>query len=163
MPCSTIPLVILIDPYVSLILPRTFTTDSRSLAPCLAWLNFIRLHWSSVPLAILIDTRLLTTLPTALKIDFSSGAVLSDLDEATELHQDTSLLCPTGHSDILILNNLAISLHDRFGQLNIPSDLDEAIEIGLHQIALALLLADHSVVDLCQVILALPWQKNPSG
>ncbi|KAG1880840.1 hypothetical protein F4604DRAFT_1953875 [Suillus subluteus] len=46
------------------------------------------------------------------------------------------------------LNNLALSLHDRFGQLNIPSGLDEAIKIGLHQVAL--LLAGHSVVDLCQ-------------
>ncbi|KAG1829960.1 CHAT domain-containing protein [Suillus variegatus] len=62
---------------------------------------------------------------------------MSDLDEAIELHRDALLLHSPGHSDrSSSLNNLAISLHDRFEQCGIMSDLDEAIE--LHRAALLL-------------------------
>ncbi|KAG2127527.1 TPR-like protein [Suillus clintonianus] len=51
--------------------------------------------------------------------------------------------CPPGHSDrSASLNNLAISLHDRFEQRGTLSDLDEAIE--LHRAALLLRPPGHS-------------------
>ncbi|KAG1817691.1 uncharacterized protein BJ212DRAFT_1350096 [Suillus subaureus] len=51
--------------------------------------------------------------------------------------------CPPGHSlQSRSLNNLAISLGDRFTQRGVPSDLDECIE--LHRDALLLCPPDHS-------------------
>ncbi|KAG1829955.1 hypothetical protein EV424DRAFT_1641855 [Suillus variegatus] len=68
---------------------------------------------------------------------------MSDLDESIELHCDALLLCPPGHSDrSLFLNNLALSLADRFQQGGMMSDLDESIE--LHRDALLLRPPGHS-------------------
>ncbi|KAG2341044.1 hypothetical protein BDR05DRAFT_888831 [Suillus weaverae] len=51
--------------------------------------------------------------------------------------------CPPGHSDrSSSLNNLAVSLGDRFEQRGVPSDLDESIE--LHRAALFLRPPGHS-------------------
>ncbi|KAG2120264.1 TPR-like protein [Suillus clintonianus] len=51
--------------------------------------------------------------------------------------------CPLGHSDrSACLYNLAISLHDRFEQRGVPSDLDEAVE--LFRTALVLCPTGHS-------------------
>ncbi|KAG2086385.1 uncharacterized protein F5147DRAFT_781650 [Suillus discolor] len=63
--------------------------------------------------------------------------LLSDLEEAIELYQVALLLYPPGHSDQpLPLNNLAISLRDRFRQHGIMSDLDKSMK--LHRDALLL-------------------------
>ncbi|KAG1840974.1 hypothetical protein C8R48DRAFT_620558, partial [Suillus tomentosus] len=68
---------------------------------------------------------------------------MSDLDEAIELHRAALLLHPPSHSlRSNSLNNLAISLRDRFKQRGMMSDLDEAIE--LHRAALLLLPSGHS-------------------
>ncbi|KAG1829970.1 CHAT domain-containing protein [Suillus variegatus] len=68
---------------------------------------------------------------------------MSDLDEAIELHRAALLLRPPGHSNrSSSLNNLAISLHNRFRQRGITSELDEAIE--LHRDALLLRSPGHS-------------------
>ncbi|KAG1829956.1 TPR-like protein [Suillus variegatus] len=67
---------------------------------------------------------------------------MSDLDESIELDRDALLLRPPGHSDrSSSLNNLALSLRDRFRQRGIMSDLDESIE--LHRDALLLCPPDH--------------------
>ncbi|OJA16336.1 hypothetical protein AZE42_06581 [Rhizopogon vesiculosus] len=51
--------------------------------------------------------------------------------------------CPPGYSDrSSSLDNLAISLEDRFEQWGVPSDLDEAIDF--HRAALALCPPGHS-------------------
>jgi tetratricopeptide (TPR) repeat protein len=69
--------------------------------------------------------------------------MLSDLEEAIELHRAALALTPAGHFQRLAsLNNLAISLQDRFQQWANLSDLDEAIK--LHQAALAIYPDDHS-------------------
>ncbi|KAG1811983.1 CHAT domain-containing protein [Suillus variegatus] len=69
--------------------------------------------------------------------------MMSDLDEAIELHRAALLLYPSGHSDrSKSLNNLAASLRDRFQQRGMMSDLDEAIE--LHRAALLLRPSGHS-------------------
>ncbi|KAG1847947.1 CHAT domain-containing protein [Suillus tomentosus] len=68
---------------------------------------------------------------------------MSDLDEAIELNRAALLLYPSGRSDrSMPLNNLAISLQDRFKQRGMMSDLDEAIE--LHRAALLLRPSGHS-------------------
>ncbi|KAG2099614.1 uncharacterized protein F5147DRAFT_655798 [Suillus discolor] len=55
---------------------------------------------------------------------------MSDLDESIELQWDTLLLHPLSHSgQSLSLNNLAVSLINRFQQHGIMADLDEAIEL----------------------------------
>ncbi|KAG1876044.1 hypothetical protein C8R48DRAFT_690558 [Suillus tomentosus] len=52
---------------------------------------------------------------------------MSDLDEFMELHRDAVLLRPPGHPDrSSSLNDLAISLRDRFHQQSVQSDLHEA-------------------------------------
>ncbi|KAG1840956.1 CHAT domain-containing protein [Suillus tomentosus] len=62
---------------------------------------------------------------------------MSDLDEAIKLRRDVLLLCPPGYPDrSSFLNNLAISLIDRFRQCGIMSDLDEAIELHLDALLL---------------------------
>ncbi|KAG1908881.1 CHAT domain-containing protein [Suillus fuscotomentosus] len=69
--------------------------------------------------------------------------MMSDLDEAIELHRAALLLHPPSHSlRSNSLNNLAISLRDRFKQRGMMSDLDEAIE--LHRDALHLRPHSHS-------------------
>ncbi|KAG1875785.1 TPR-like protein [Suillus subluteus] len=100
----------------------------------------------------------LYNLATNLQIRFQQSGIMSDLDEAIELHRAALLLYPPGHSDRssvseqsctqpssqiqASLNNLAISLRDRFKQRGIMSDLDEAIE--LHRAALLLCPPGHS-------------------
>ncbi|KAG1878122.1 TPR-like protein [Suillus subalutaceus] len=60
----------------------------------------------------------------------ATRSIMSDLDEAIELNRAALLLCPPSHSDRpASLNNLAVSLRDRFLQRGIMSDLDEAIEL----------------------------------
>ncbi|KAG1851690.1 TPR-like protein [Suillus subluteus] len=60
---------------------------------------------------------------------------MSDLDEAIVHHRAALELLPPCHSNrSIFLNNLALSLRDRFLQRGIMSDLDEAIE--LHRAAL---------------------------
>ncbi|KAG2095437.1 uncharacterized protein F5147DRAFT_778659 [Suillus discolor] len=69
--------------------------------------------------------------------------MMSDLDEAIELHQAVLLLLPLGHSyRSSCLNNLGLSLRDRFLQRGMMSDLDEAIK--LHCAALLLHPPGHS-------------------
>ena len=69
--------------------------------------------------------------------------VLSDLDEAIDLYRAALALHPPGHSDrSMSLNNLAVSLSDRFKQQGVLSDLDEAID--LYRAALALHPPGHS-------------------
>ncbi|KAG2099598.1 uncharacterized protein F5147DRAFT_814041 [Suillus discolor] len=63
--------------------------------------------------------------------------IMSDLDEAIELHLDALLLRPPDHPDrSMSLSNLGASLRNRFQQCGIMSDLDESIE--LHRDALLL-------------------------
>ncbi|KAG1896758.1 CHAT domain-containing protein [Suillus fuscotomentosus] len=74
---------------------------------------------------------------------FQQRGIMSDLDEAIELHRAVLLLRPLDHSErSSSLNNLANSLQDRFLQRGIVSDLDEAIE--LHRAALSLRPPGHS-------------------
>ncbi|KAG2099629.1 uncharacterized protein F5147DRAFT_814091 [Suillus discolor] len=68
---------------------------------------------------------------------------MSDLDESIELDRDALLLRPPGHLyRYKSLNNLALSLQDRFKQGGIMSDLDQSIE--LHRDALLLCPPGHS-------------------
>ncbi|KAG2139214.1 TPR-like protein [Suillus clintonianus] len=86
----------------------------------------------------------LNDLAASLADRFKQRGILSDLDEAIELHQAALLLRPPGHSlRSSSLNNLANSLHDRFKQRGAPSDLDEAIE--LYRAALLLRPSGHSL------------------
>ncbi|KAG2153316.1 TPR-like protein [Suillus clintonianus] len=72
----------------------------------------------------------LHNLANSLEDRFAHQGVLSDLNEAIELHRAALLLLPLGHHDRpTSLNNLAVSLHDRFEQQGILFDLDEAIEL----------------------------------
>ncbi|KAG0698782.1 CHAT domain-containing protein [Suillus ampliporus] len=74
---------------------------------------------------------------------FQQQGVLSDLDEAIELHRAALALRPPGHPRrSLSLNNLANSLRAKFEQQGVLSDLDEAIEI--HRAALQLCPPGHS-------------------
>ncbi|KAG0692299.1 hypothetical protein DFH29DRAFT_1073809, partial [Suillus ampliporus] len=106
-------------------------------------LSSIGLHYSSVPLVILIDQGLSIILPSAFKPDLSSAAfrlILMRPLSSIRLH---CLLCPPGDSDRSVsLNNLANGLTDRFKQRGVPSDLDEAIEH--HRAALLLRPPGHS-------------------
>ncbi|KAG0702932.1 CHAT domain-containing protein, partial [Suillus ampliporus] len=82
-------------------------------------------------------------LANSLTARFEQRGVLSDLDEAIELHRAALLLRPPGHSGrSASLNNLANSLTARFEQRGVLSDLDEAIE--LHRAALLLCPPGHS-------------------
>ncbi|KAG1908927.1 CHAT domain-containing protein [Suillus fuscotomentosus] len=68
---------------------------------------------------------------------------MSDLDEAIKRHRTALLRRPPGHSDqSSSLNNLALSLRDRFLQRGMMSDLEKAIE--LHRTALLLRPPGHS-------------------
>ncbi|KAG0703385.1 TPR-like protein [Suillus ampliporus] len=79
----------------------------------------------------------LCILANALHSRFKRWGVLSDLDEAIELHRAALLLCPPDHSNRLMsLINLSVSLANRFEQRSVLSDLDEAIE--LNRVALIL-------------------------
>ncbi|KAG0692525.1 hypothetical protein DFH29DRAFT_1073690 [Suillus ampliporus] len=110
----------------------------------------IRLYCCSVPLAILIDQRLSSTLPSALEPDSHSGACcLFSMGQLNtiRLHLGFALLAiliipclsttlPTAFKPYRAypdlsrsLNNLATNLQTRFEQLGVPSDLDEAIEL----------------------------------
>ena len=74
---------------------------------------------------------------------FEQQGVLSDLEEALELHRAVLALRPPGHPDqSTSLNNLASCLYARFEQRSILSDLNEAIEF--YQAALALCPPGHS-------------------
>ncbi|KAG1830277.1 TPR-like protein [Suillus subalutaceus] len=86
----------------------------------------------------------LNNLAISLQSRFKQRGIMSDLDEAIELHRAALLLRPPGHSDrSMSLNNLASSLRSRFEQRGIMSDLDEAIE--LHRAALLLYPPGHSL------------------
>ncbi|KAG2128394.1 CHAT domain-containing protein [Suillus cothurnatus] len=152
-----------------LLRPPALETDSCSGASHLTLMSAstsIEMHYSFVPPVILIDQTLSTISPPALGIDSGSRVsrltlmspsssiemhysfvpprgVPSDLDESIELLRDALLLRPPGHSDRShSLNNLAVSLRDRFTQRGVPSDLDESIE--LHRDALLLRPPGHS-------------------
>ncbi|KAG2037170.1 hypothetical protein BDR03DRAFT_819009, partial [Suillus americanus] len=57
----------------------------------------------------------LYNLATSLQNRFQQGGIISDLDEAIELHRAALLLRPPGHSDrSTSLNNLALCLQNRF-------------------------------------------------
>ncbi|KAJ8583497.1 hypothetical protein M405DRAFT_917267, partial [Rhizopogon salebrosus TDB-379] len=61
---------------------------------------------------------------------FEQRGVLSDLDEAIELHRVALALCPPGHSNRSdSLNNLAVDLLSRFKQHVQSSDLNEAFTL----------------------------------
>ncbi|OAX36334.1 TPR-like protein [Rhizopogon vinicolor AM-OR11-026] len=63
--------------------------------------------------------------------------VLSHLDEAIDLYRAALSVCPHGHSyRSQCLNNLAVTLHERFDQRGLLSNLEEAIDH--HRTALAL-------------------------
>jgi len=85
----------------------------------------------------------------SLRDRFEQRGVLSDLDEAIDLHRAALSLRPHGNSDRSIsLNNLAISLQDKFKQQGVLSDLDEAFTLyaQLSQISHAVLHSDlHAV------------------
>ncbi|KAG1803197.1 uncharacterized protein BJ212DRAFT_992567 [Suillus subaureus] len=89
---------------------------------------------------------------------------MSDLDEAIKLHGVALLLRSSGHSDRSpSLNNLAVSLGDRFQQHDIMSNLDEAIE--LYWAALLLHPSGHSDQSMSLDNLALSlrdrcWQRG---
>ncbi|KAG1822523.1 CHAT domain-containing protein [Suillus subaureus] len=97
---------------------------------CLTLMNAsssIEGHYSFVPPVILIDHTFSTISPLAFETNSGSGAFHPDLDECIELHQVALLLHPPGHSDrSCSLDNLAVSLRDRFTQQGVPSDLDES-------------------------------------
>jgi len=89
----------------------------------------------------------LNNLAISLQNRFNQQGVLSDLDEAIDLHRAALSLHPPGHSCRFIsLDNLASSLRDRFKHEGVLSDLDEAFTLyaQLSQISHAVL---HS--DLC--------------
>ncbi|OAX38917.1 hypothetical protein K503DRAFT_653679, partial [Rhizopogon vinicolor AM-OR11-026] len=69
----------------------------------------------------------LNNLADSLRGRFNQRGILSDLDEAIDLHRAALALRPPGHSNrSQSLNNLAISLRGRFKQRGVVSDLDEA-------------------------------------
>ncbi|KAG1874125.1 hypothetical protein C8R48DRAFT_831282 [Suillus tomentosus] len=85
----------------------------------------------------------LNNLTISLRDRFLQWGMMSDLDEAIELHRVALLLCPPGHSHrSMSVNNLANSIRDRFLQRGMMSDLYEAIE--LHWAALLLCPPGHS-------------------
>ncbi|KAG1730607.1 CHAT domain-containing protein [Suillus lakei] len=68
----------------------------------------------------------------AFETDSSSGVSCLILDEAIELFRPALLLYPLEHSfRSIALNNLAVSLQDRFRQRGILSDQDEAFRLHL--------------------------------
>ncbi|KAG2032946.1 hypothetical protein BDR03DRAFT_1014798 [Suillus americanus] len=74
----------------------------------------------------------LNNLAASLRARFLQQGIMSDLDEATELHRAALLLCPPGHSDrSSSLDNLAATLHDRFKQRGIQADLGEVFSLYL--------------------------------
>ncbi|OAX35022.1 hypothetical protein K503DRAFT_858860 [Rhizopogon vinicolor AM-OR11-026] len=98
-------------------------------------------------------------LATSLQERFEQRGVLSDLDEAIDLHQAALALCPPDHyTRSSLLNNFAISLQERFKQQGVLSDLDEAID--LHRAALALHLPGHSDRSLSLNNLAVSLRKR---
>ncbi|KAG1805922.1 TPR-like protein [Suillus variegatus] len=91
--------------------------------------------------------------------DSGSRGIMSDLDEAIELHRATLLLLPLDHPNRpSSLCDLAASLGDRFPQRGIMSDLDEAIE--LNRAALLLLPPGHSDRSMSLNNLALSHQHR---
>ncbi|KAG2749869.1 hypothetical protein P692DRAFT_201661222, partial [Suillus brevipes Sb2] len=95
----------------------------------------------------------LNNLATSLRDRFTQRAIPSDLDETFSLNRDNLSqilhaplippLCPPDHLlRSTSLNNLALSLKDRFAQRGVPSDLNECIE--LNRAALLLFPPDHS-------------------
>ncbi|KAG1734865.1 CHAT domain-containing protein [Suillus paluster] len=76
-------------------------------------------------------------MPASDTLHNTSETAQSDFDKVIEFRRDELLLRPPGHPDrSFSLNNLAISLRDRFKLHGSLSDLDEAIE--LHRAALLL-------------------------
>jgi len=85
--------------------------------------------------------------------------VPSDQDEAIDLHRAALVLRPHGHPDRSItLNNLALSLQDRFEERSVLADLDEAID--LHRAALALCPLGHPYQSMSLNNLALSLQAR---
>lgn len=111
-------------------MPIAVKTDSVSRVPCLILvrlLSSIELHWNFLALAI--------PFASSHYIRFDQQSILSDLEEAIELHRAALALRPTGRSHrSMFLNSLANSLRVRFHQRGVISDLDEANEF--HQAAL---------------------------
>ncbi|KAG0698777.1 CHAT domain-containing protein [Suillus ampliporus] len=140
------PLVILNDPRLSITLLQALKTYSCSGASHLTLmrpLSSIGLHYPLCPPGHSDRSACLHNLATSLRERFEHYGILSDLDEATELHRAALLLCPTGHSRrAMSLTNLAKCLRCSFKQRGVLSDLDEAIE--LHRGALLLCPPNHS-------------------
>ncbi|KAG0707115.1 hypothetical protein DFH29DRAFT_1076594 [Suillus ampliporus] len=133
-------------------------------------LSSFELHWYSVPMTILIDAVLSTTLPKAFTPDLSTGRstiltnpvysklasnlgerfqqwdVLSFLEEAIELLRVALTFCFHYHIDQShSLHNLAKGLDTRFQHRAIQSDLDETIE--LHRAAPTLTKSEHDSLE----------------
>ncbi|KAG1739321.1 TPR-like protein [Suillus lakei] len=101
----------------------------------------------------------LDNLASSLQTRFQQQGVLSDLEEAIELHRAALVLRPHCHPlRSSSLNSLANSLHDRFQQRGILSDLDEAIE--LHRAALVLRPPGHSLRPSCLNSLAISLRRR---
>ncbi|KAG0708396.1 hypothetical protein DFH29DRAFT_892327 [Suillus ampliporus] len=93
-------------------------------------------EWSCrcVPLVILNDPCISTTLPTCLRTRFKQRGILSDLEDAIALDGAALLHCPNSHPDrFRSLNNLVITLQNRFGQRSILFVLEEVIELVFRQ------------------------------
>ncbi|KAG1745616.1 TPR-like protein [Suillus lakei] len=127
-------------PPVPTTLDSADVTDSSSWTSCLTLMRpsrSIGLHYSSATLDIPLRSESLHELAISLQDRFHQRSIVSDLDEAVELHRAALLLCHLGHPlRSESLHELAISLQDRFHQRSIVSDLDEAVE--LHRAALLL-------------------------
>ncbi|KAG1726850.1 TPR-like protein [Suillus lakei] len=103
----------------------------------------IELHWCFIPLVIIFDVSL-SILCISLHDRFEQQGVLSDIDEAIELHRAALALHSPNDSDrSWSLNDLATSLRERFKQQGALSDLDEAID--LQRAAQALCSPGHSL------------------
>ncbi|KAG2071189.1 hypothetical protein BDR04DRAFT_1231205 [Suillus decipiens] len=124
---SFIPLVILIDHSISTISLLAFKIDSRSAVSRLTLMsasNSIGLHYFFPPGHYL---------PSACLTNPAMGlGVQSDLDESIELLRDDRADAGVVHPDrALSLENLALSLRDRFTQRGVQSDLDETFSLFL--------------------------------
>src|SRR6267154_2179149 len=111
-----------VNPHPFSTVPLSFMPDSSSRASSLTWmspLSSIELHWSSVPLAILIDPCLSTNLPPAFMTDSSSG-----VSSLTWMSPLSSIELHWSSVPLVILIDPCLSK-----QRGVQSDLDESIEL----------------------------------
>ncbi|KAG1747644.1 TPR-like protein [Suillus lakei] len=165
---NSIPWIILINLRVSIILSSAFkgnpfSADSTARASSLTLmrpLSSIELHYFSVPPVILIDLALsaislaafgadssirasyltsmrpfsrfasLNNLAITLQERFEQRSILSDIDEAIELHRAGLVLHPPNRLNRSVpLRNLADALYKRFQLQGLSSDLDETFSL----------------------------------